>query len=256
MARRSSGKCVINFGMVSIPVKLYTSASTANKISFNNLDPKGRKLKQQYVDPDNNVIVADDMLKGFEYTKGKYVIFTKDELKAFAEVSDQCLSIEEFVPAMSVPATFIEKSYYLVPDVGGSRAYSLLSKALSESNRVGLARFTSRGKTNLVMVKPHEDGLSLCYLFYANEVTPFSEVKIAPEPIKDAELQLAKMLIEQISVPTFDPTKFIDEAQVRLKKVIEQKIHGQPVVIDNKKDDQQENVIDLMVALEQSLKSA
>ena len=177
---RSIGKGVLSFGMVSIPVKLYATCNPATRVGFNQLDPQGRRLRQQYVDPDGNVIERNRMLKGYEFSKDRFVTFTQDEIKALAETSSPNMDIKEFVLASQVPSVFIEKSYYLVPDNGGTRAYSLFAKALKETDRVGLAKWCCRGKTNLVMIAAHGDGLALHQLFYADEVVTFDEVHVGP----------------------------------------------------------------------------
>lgn len=252
---RSTGKGTLCFGMVSIPVKLYTTSNSATRVGFNQLDPQGRRLKQQYVDPDGNVVERGQMLKGYEFTKDRFVTFTQDEIKSMAEASSPNMGIEEFVPASQVPPTFIEKSYYLSPDNGGARAYSLLAKALKETDKVGLAKWCCRGKTNLVMVAPHGDGLALHQLFYADEVVAFDEVRVAPEAIKDAELQMAKMLIEQVSKPKFEPSNFVDDVKARIERAIDAKINGQPLELP-KEEAPKEQIMDLMAALKASLKAA
>ena len=166
---RSVGKGILGFGMVNVPVKLHSVGNSSAKVSFKLLSPDGNRLKQQYIedgvqdprveqaiqalkqkgiDPDDvpdilkdrpNVIVRKDMLKGYEYTKGEFVTFEQDEIKALSEPSSPNIGIEEFVPVESVPPHYIEKSYYLTPDNGGAKAYSLLSRGLAATGRVGLA---------------------------------------------------------------------------------------------------------------------
>jgi len=255
MSIRSTGKSVLSFGMVSIPIKLFTTSNSATRVGFNQLDPQGRRLKQQYVDPDGNVVERNQMLKGYEFTKDKFVTFTQDEIKLIAEASSPNMGIEEFVPASQIPSTFIEKSYYLSPDNGGARAYSLLAKVLKETDKVGLAKWCCRGKTNLVMIASHGDGLALHQLFYADEVVSFDELCVAPEVINDAELRMAKMLIEQVSKPKFEPTNFVDDVKARIEKAIDAKINGQTFE-PPKEEPAKEQIFDLMTALKASLNAA
>ena len=249
---RSTGKGVLNFGMVSIPVKMFTTGNASAKVSFKQLGPQGQKLKQQYVDPDGNVVARSEMLKGHEFAKGQFITFTPDEVKAFAETTSSNIGIEEFVPAAEVASVYRAKSYYLAPDAGGIRAYGLLSKALQETGKVGLARQCARGKQYLVAIEAFKDGLIMHQLHYSDEVVEYDEVRVAPENVNDQEVSMAKMLIEQISNPTFDPSKYKDEVKARLEAAIDQKINGQVVTMPLPEVEKKQ-VIDLMDALKASL---
>ena len=250
---RSTGKGVISFGMVNIPVKLFTTGNSSAKVSFRLLSKDGNKLKQQYIDPTTEQVVErEDMVKGYEYAKGQYVIFKQDEIKAFAEASSPNIAIEEFVPAESVPSTFISKSYYLTPDAGGLKAYGLLAQALTQTGKVGLARWAARGKQYLVMIAPYQDGLAFHQLHYEDEVTKFEDVRIAPDACTEPEVEMAKMLINQISKDRFQPERFTDSVKERLEQAIEAKLQGKELSIPEPEAPKTETV-DLMAALKASL---
>lgn len=254
MAARAVGTATVSFGLVSIPVKLFSTAIPSSGIHFNLLHKKcGGRLKQQYVCPkdDNQIVPRDDMSKGYEFAKDQYVMFEEDELKALEEKASQAVDITEFVPRDQVPPVFFEKSYYLAPDKGGERAYHLLSEAMKRSGRSAIAKYAARGKQYLVMVSPHENGLVLQQLFYADEVRPFSEVPVGEADIKDKELDLALQLINQIASDAFHPDQYEDDVKKRIEAAIEQKIAGQEITLAEPEPKAQ--IIDLMTALKASL---
>lgn len=250
---RSVGKGVLSFGLVNIPVKLFSTGNSSSRVSFNLMSKSGNRLKQQYIDPTNDEVVPNDsQIRGYEYAKGQYVLFEPDELKALSEASSPNIGIEEFVPAARVPSLYVEKTYYLVPDNGGAKAYALLARALKETGRVGLARWAARGKQHLVMVAPYEDGLAFHQLLYADEVVPFSDVRVAPEKVTDQELELAKMLVNQIASPDFEPEKYSDAVKERMERAIEAKINGLEVAIPEP-EAPKDQTLDLLAALKASL---
>ena len=190
MSARAISSSTISFGLVSIPVKMYSTGESGRRVSFNLIHEEcGTRLKQQYICPKCDVVVPrDDMIKGYEFAKGQYVLFDKDELKALESPKKDAIEITEFVPADQVSPVYFDKPYYLGPDKGGARAYRLLSKALREADRVAIAKYATRGREYLVMIRPHEDGLVLDQLRYAEEVRTFDEVPIDEAEVKEAEL--------------------------------------------------------------------
>jgi DNA end-binding protein Ku len=256
MAPRAVSTGTIAFGLVNIPVKLYSAANPSSGISFRMLTKEGNRVVQQYVDPkkDNAVVPRSEMVKGYEFAKDQYVLFTPEELKELEEKATQSIDIVEFVPEAKVPKVYHEKTYYLGPDKGGDRAYKLLSEAMKETGRVGLAKYAARGKQYLVMVAPMDEGLVMHQLHYADEVQSFEEVPTGEAQLKDGELQLAVQLINQIASDTFKPTAYEDEHKKRVETVIQQKIEGRAVTMAPEEPPKAQ-IIDLMAALKASLES-
>ncbi|MCB9653914.1 MAG: Ku protein [Deltaproteobacteria bacterium] len=254
MSPRPVGNATISFGLVSIPVKLFSTSNPSSSISFRLLSKEGHRLKQQYVDPEDGekVVPRDQMVKGYEFAKDKFVIFEPEEIKELQERSTETVDITEFVLEESVPRVFFEKTYYLGPDKGGERAYRLLAKAMQTTGRVALAKYAARGKQYLVLVAPIEDGLALHQLRYADEVVPFSEIVTGDAEIKDAELGLAVQLINQIAAERFQPEQYEDEVKKRIEAAIQQKIEGQAITIAAEEAPKGQ-IIDIMEALKQSL---
>jgi DNA end-binding protein Ku len=254
MPARSIGTATISFGLVSIPTKLYTTNESSGDISFNMLhDADGARLKQQYICTKcNEVVDRANTVKGYEYSKGQYVVLSAEELKALDAVATQSIALEEFVPASAVDPLFVEKSYYLGPDKGGERAYKLLADAMVDTNLVGVASYSARGKQYIVLLRPFHQGLIMHQLRYGQEVKQWSEVPMPDLPeIKPAELGLAKQIIQQIAHETFDPAKYKDEVQERMMGLIQKKIEGQEITAAPEAP--VGKVIDLMEALKASL---
>src|SRR5215204_877307 len=218
MAARSIGGLTIAFGLVSIPVKMFSATEASKAISFNMLHKDcGSRLKQQYLCLKEEVPVArEDIVKGYEFAKDQYVIFTPEELKAMEEAGTHMAEITEFVPLEAVDPVYYDKAYYLAPDKGGAKPYALLSKAMRDSGRCALGRWAARGKQYIVMIRPVEEGLVMQQLLYAGEVRSIKDVEIPETEVKDAELKLAKQLIEQQASDTFDPSVYTDEVRARI----------------------------------------
>jgi len=254
MPARSIGTATISFGLVSIPTKLYTTNESSGDIHFNMLhDADGARLKQQYICTKcNEVVDREHTVKGYEHAKGQYVVLSSDELKALDAVATQTIALEEFVPAKAVDPLYVEKSYYLGPDKGGERAYKLIRDAMLETELVGIASYSARGKQYIVCVRPFEEGLIIHQLRYAQEVKPWSEVPMPDLPeLKPAEIGLAKQIIQQIAHETFAPEKYKDEVQERMMELIQKKVEGQEIIAAPEAP--AGKVIDLMEALKQSL---
>jgi DNA end-binding protein Ku len=254
MAARSIGTATVSFGLVSIPIKLYTSNESGGDISFNMLHQTcGSRLKQQYIcTKDGEVVERDATIKGYEFAKGQYVTFSAEEIKAMDAVATNTVALEEFVPASAVDPLYVEKTYYLGPDKGGERAYKLLAEAMINTGLVGIASYSARGKQYIVQVRPYENGLVMHQLRYGEEIKAWSEVPLPDLPeIKDAELNLAKQIIQQIAHETFSPDKYKDEVKVRVMDLINKKVDGQEITAAPEVP--QGKVIDLMEALKASL---
>ena len=201
MAARSIGSLTVSFGLVSIPVKLYSATESSRAISFNMLHKAdGSRLKQQYVCVKEEVIVPrEDMAKGYEFAKDQYVIFSPEELKALEEAGTHSADISEFVPLESVDPVYFDKAYYLAPDKGGAKPYALFTRALRESNRCALGRWAARGKQYIVMIRPVEDGLIMQQLLYAEEVRSIKDLDIP----RDATI-VAVVRSEHVVMPRGD----------------------------------------------------
>ena len=180
MAARAIGSATIAFGLVSIPVKVYSSSVSGSNISFNLLEAKtGSRMKQQYVCPkDNEVVPRDQMVKGYQFSKDQYVAFTKEELKAMEQEAQKAIEITEFVPASAIDSVYFDRPYYLGPEKGGEKAYRLLNEAMKTTGRSALAKWAARGKQHLVLIRPADKGLVMQQLLYADEVRPISEVPV------------------------------------------------------------------------------
>ncbi|HLK88897.1 MAG TPA: Ku protein [Polyangia bacterium] len=255
MARPIAG-ATISFGLVSIPVRLYPATQSKAGVSFNLLHGKcGSRLKQQYICPrDGEQVSRDDMVKGYEFSKDQYVTFTPEELKALEEKATQSIDIDAFVPLSAIDPIYFERPYYLGPEKGGDKAYRLLTEAMQETGRAALARYAARGKQYLVMLRPSSDGRALILqeLLYADEVRPMSEVPLPEGEAREAELKLAKQLIDQIASETFEPSKYHDEVRERIQADIERKVQGQDIS-ESAPAPEPARIIDLMAALKASL---
>ena len=254
MAAHSIGSATISFGLVSVPTKLYSTGEPAASIAMNWLHKKcGSRLKQHYVcSKDGEKVEKDDMIKGYEFSKGQYVTFTPDELKTLEEKGTGSIDVQEFVEASLVDRLYAEKSYFLGPDKGGERAYRLLAEALKKTGRVAIGQYAARGKQYLIMIRPLDGGLVLEQLRYANEVRTIAEVPIPKIDVKKAELELATQLISQAASDTFRPDAYEDNAKKRIKEQIDRKVEGKEI-IDEPEEAPKTQIIDLMEALKASL---
>jgi len=258
MAARPIATLTVSFGLVSIPVKLYSATEASRAISFNLLHKGcGSRLKQQYLCVKEEVVVPrEDMVKGYEFEKDQYVMFTPEELKLLEEAGTHTADIAEFVPIESIDPVYFDKAYYLAPDKGGAKPYALLARALRESKRCALGRWAARGKQYIVMIRPagngSADGLVMQQLLYAGEVRSLKELEIPDTEVKDAELKLAQQLIEQQASDKFDPSTYTDEVRARVEAAVQKKVEGQEITMAEAPEGGAE-VIDLMEALRASL---
>src|SRR5438067_3626023 len=254
MAARSIASLSVSFGLVSIPVKVYSATEASRAISFNLLHKAcGSRLKQQYFCVKEEVPVGrEDMAKGYEFAKDQYVMFSPEELKALEEAGTHTADIAEFVPLDSVDPVYFDKAYYLAPDKGGAKPYALLTRALRESKRCALGRWAARGKQYIVMIRPVEDGLVMQQLLYAGEVRSIKDIDIPKTEVREAELKLAQQLIEQQTADKFDPSAYTDEVRARIEAAVQKKVEGQEITMAEAPQAGAQ-VIDLMEALRASL---
>lgn len=233
MSLRAIQSNMLSFGLVNIPVKVYSASETAAKISFNQLHAeKHTRLKQQMFDPETGEIVPKEkIVKGYEFAKDQYVVFSAEELAALDAESDKRMEIVEFVPAESVDPIYLDTLYYLGPDKGAERSFRLLTATLKDTKRTAVVRYAARGREHVALIRPLGDGLALQQLRYADEVRDPSEVEVPEAEVKPQEMALAKLLVEAQSTPAFDPAKYKDDYQEKLKVIIDKKVKGEPVTI-------------------------
>jgi DNA end-binding protein Ku len=254
MPARALSTATISFGLVSIPVKLYSAAESQSALSFNQIHKKdGARVKQQLVSSrSGEVVPREEIVKGYEFAKGQYVLFEPAELKALEATATHTIDIVEFLKAEQIERQYLEKVYYLGTDKGGARAYKLLSQALTETGRIGIGKYAARGKQYLVMVRPMGHGLVMEQLHYPDELRAFSEVPIEDATVKPAELKLATQLIEQAASDEFQPEKYRDEVRERMLELIQRKVEGEDITIAPTAEPENK-IIDIMEALKASL---
>jgi DNA end-binding protein Ku len=256
MDARPFASGTIAFGLISIPVQMYSTSESAAGIQLNMMHRKcGSRLRQQYVCPvDNEVVGKDDIVRGYEHAKGQYVLFSEEELKAIQPEASNAIEIAEFLPLATVDPVYFEKSWYLGPDKGGDRPYRLLAEAMKETGRAALARYRARGKDQLVLLRSYETGLILQQLRYADELRSFSEVPVGDAAeVKASELDLAVQLIAQGATEEFHPEAYEDSQRRRLRELVDRKVGGEEIVAVASKEAPQGEIIDLMSALKASL---
>lgn len=254
MAARPIGSATISFGLVSVPVNLFSSSESSASISFNMLHTTcGSRLKQQYIcSQEGTVVEKDEIGKGYEFAKGQYVRFSAEEIKALDEKATNAIDIAEFVPLAQVDRIYLEKVYYLGPDKGGERAYRLLVAALEATGRAAVGQYSARGKQYLVLVRPMGDILVMEQLHYHGDIRSAADVPRPEVPVKEAELALARQLIEQSAVDEFHPESYHDQVRERVLEAIQRKVDGQEITAEPA-EAPQAKIIDLMDALKASL---
>ncbi|MEP7344440.1 MAG: Ku protein [Gemmatimonadaceae bacterium] len=251
---RSIASATVSFGLVSVPVDLYSSSESKENISFHLLSKKsGARVKQQYIDPSTKEVVPRNaMVKGYETSKDQYVVFTPEELKLLDEKATGSIDITEFVPLEKVDREYLDKVYYLGPGKGGDRSYRLLAKALDETGRAALGQYAARGRQYLVLLRPKDGVLVMEQLHYADELRDASEVPVGDGAVKPTELAMAKQLIEQASNDKFEPKKYHDTVHDRVLEAIQRKVEGEEITAEPAQDGGGK-IIDLMEALKASL---
>lgn len=255
MAARSIASLTIAFGLVAIPVKLYSATVSSERLRFHLLHAKdGSRLKQQYVCVEEQEVVGrDEIVKGYEFAKDQYVMFTPEELKALEEAGTHSVDVAQFVPLAAVDPVYFERTYYLAPDQGGAKPFTLFVTALRESGRCAVARWASHGRDHIVILRPIGKALALHQLHFAPEVQSVEALGVESTKVRDAELKLARQLIEQQSAESFDPQAYPDEVKERVEAAIQRKVEGKEVTVAETRPSSGGNVVDLMSALKASL---
>ena len=255
MAARSISSATISFGLVSIPVRLFP-ATSSKSISFNLLHaPDKSRIQQKVFCPvEEKIVDRSELVRGYEFEKGRYVTFTDEELKALESRGDHSIEISEFIPLPAVDPVYYDNQYYLGCEPTSAKAYRLLAEAMTKTDRVGLAKFTMRGKEHLVVIRPFQNGLMMHTMYYADEVRSFKEIDHGADvAVKPAELSLAERLISDLTEKKFEPEKYKDTFRDRVIEAAERKLAGHEVT-ETAAEAPRGNVIDLMSALKASLK--
>ena len=254
MPARALSTATISFGLVSIPVKLYSAAESKAALAFNQIHKKdGSRVKQQLISSrTGEVVPREEIVKGYEFAKDQYVLFEAEELKALEATATHTIDITEFLKAEQIERRYLEKVYYLGTEKGGARAYKLLAQVLVDTGRVAIGKYAARGKQYLVMVRPMENGLVMEQLHYPDELRAFSEVPIEDAEVKPAELKLATQLVEQAASDEFKPESYKDEVRDRMLALIERKVEGEDITLAPAAEPEHK-IIDIMEALKASL---
>ena len=251
------GTGTISFGLVNIPVKVYSATDSSGKLSFNQLHAEKKiRLKQQMYDPETGEPVPKEkIIKGYEYAKDQYVIVTEEELEKLELATSRSMDITEFVPLDTVDPLYFDSGYYIGPDKGAERAYKLLAKALENARFAAVAKFTNRGRQNLVLLRPLSGALVMQQLRYDDEVKKLGDIPIPDATVTDAELALANQFIGALAKPRFDIAAYKDEYRERLRDLLDRKVKGETVEL-TPAPPPQAKVVDLMEALKASLAKA
>jgi DNA end-binding protein Ku len=249
---------LLSFGLVSIPVQLHT-ATQDQHIAFNLLHAKcGSRAQNRYYCPVvcNEVVERDDRIRGYEFAKDQYVQFTDAELESLETESSNNIELKEFIPLSKIDPVYFESAYYLGAGEGGEKPYRLLADALAKTNRAAIAQLVSRGKEQLVLIRPYENGLIMHSLYYANEVRNFAEIaKAENSKLSEDEIDLGATLIESMS-DGFNPDKYHDEYRERVQAMLDEKSKGGEITIAAPEAPRHAQIIDLMQALKQSIEKA
>jgi DNA end-binding protein Ku len=255
MAARSISTATISFGLVTVPVRIYPAVRQSAGLSFHLLHAKDKvRLKQQYICPkDEEVVPRSEMVKGYEFKKGRYVVFEDAELKALDEKATHGIEITEFLPQDAVDPVYFEKTYFLGPDKGGEKGYSLLAAAMNKVKEAALAQYAARGKSYLVLVRSTGNRLFMQQLYHSDEVRDIDEVPLEPRKTSEAEVRLATQLIEQIRSDEFKPGKYEDQVRRRIEKLIQAKVQGKDITEEAAAPARKGEVVDIMEALKASL---
>ena len=254
MALRPLRNATISFGLVSIPVRFYT-ATKSEDIHFNLLHEScGSRVNRKWWCPHHEEIVsADELVRGYAVTKNKFITFTDEEIDALETDDHRALEITEFVSLEEIDPVFFEKAYFLGPAAGGGKTYRLLSSAMKKQKKVAVAQWVSSGKQHLVVLRPYEDGLVLHTMFYADEVRDFGAIDVEAGQVREKEVALAEMLIDELTEKKFNPVAFKDEYREKLLARIKAKGQGKMFKVEEKEEETGGEVIDIMEALRRSL---
>jgi len=244
-----ANKTTIAFSLVSVPISMYT-ATQDNDISFNQLhEADGQRIRYKKVCGHcGEEVKTEDIVKGYEYEKDKYVTITEDDLEKIKTEKDKSIQILHFANLNQISPTYFDKSYYAVPELGGEKAFELLRSALMEEQKIAIGKTIMREKEYLVAIIPREDGILIQTMLFQDDIKELPKTYNKPE-ISQEELKMAKTLINSMNTP-FDAENYKDEYQEKLKDLIGTKIQGKEV-IENKEENS--NIIDLMEALKKSV---
>jgi DNA end-binding protein Ku len=255
MAARAIGSATLSFGLVSIPIKLYSASQPNAGVGFNLLHSAcGSRIRQQYVCPTcDRVVERKELVRGYEVSKNQYVTFTDDELKAMEAQASRAVDIEQFVPLSAVDPIYFDRAYYVGPDKGAEKAYRLLAESMRAADQVAVAKYVLHGKEHLVVLRAAEHGLVLHTAFFADEVRDQREIdQGGTVSLRDAEMTLARKLIDELAADRFQPEKYEDGYRARVLEAVEAKVAGEEVTAPPAETGRAQ-VIDLMEALKQSL---
>ena len=257
MALRPLRNATITFGLVNIPVRFYT-ATKSEDVHFNLLHQScGTRVNRKWWCPHHEeMIETGDMMRGYPIAKNQYVTFSDEEMDQLESDDNRALEITEFVDLDQIDPVFFEKAYYLGPAPGGGKTYRLLAQAMKKQNKVALARWISGHREHLVILRPFEEGLILHTMYYADEVRDFSAIDIEGGEVRDKEVALAEMLINELTEERFDPLAYKDSYRERLMDQIRAKSAGQVIVSEAAAQDASAEVVDIMEALRRSLEPA
>jgi DNA end-binding protein Ku len=242
----------LTFGLISMPVRLFSGARSEH-ISFHMLhrDDNTRIKQQLWCPHDERVVERNEIVKGFEYRKGEYVIIEPEEIKKIEPKTAKAMEILEFVKAEEVDPIYFESSYYLVPEEAGRRPYALLARALQETDYVAIAKLTMHNREYTVFLRPHEGGMMLHTMYYNEEVRTLENFGRPEVELKEAEVKVAHQLIEALA-GKFEPEKYHDTFEENLKQLIKAHLEGREVTAVEKPK-KMAPVVDLMAALKESL---
>lgn len=254
---RPMASVTVSFGLVAIPVNVFSGAIASERISFNFLRASdGSRVKQQYIAvKDGEVVPRSEITKGYEFAKDQFVIFSPKELKELEDKSSRSIDITEFVPLESVDPIYYSGTYLLAPEKGGAKPYALLARALRESKLCAVGRWVSHGKEHIVVLRPLEGGLAMHQLHFHAETRSMKDLDIEEAKVSEPELKLARQLIDQLAAESFDPSEYANEFNARLSAAVQRKVQGKEVSVAAEAAPGRggENVIDLMQALKRSL---
>jgi len=257
MALRPLRNATISFGLVNIPVRFYT-ATKSEDVHFNMLHEScGTRVNRKWWCPHHEEIVSqDELIRGYAIAKNKYVTFTDEEIETLETDDNRALEISEFLDLDQIDPVFFEKAYFLGPAPGGGKTYKLLAEAMRKEHKVALARWVAGNREHLVIIRPFQNGLVLHTMYYADEVRDFGAVEIEDAPVREKEVKLAEMLIDELTEKKFDPLQYHDQYRERLLDRIKAKSEGHAIVSEEREEEKAGEVIDIMEALRRSLEGS
>lgn len=252
---RSTASLIITFGLVSLPVKLYSATESGSSgVCFRQINPEtGNRVKQQLVDAKTGQIVSRrDIVKGYEVARDQYVTFTSAEIKELAAESSKSVDVEQFVPVEAIDPMFIDKPHFLAPDKGGEKPYELLRRVLYEEGKAAVGQYAMRGKQYLVAIRATQEGLVLLRLRYASQVRSWDKVPVGTRAtVSDAEVKLASQIVAMSSASEIDHSRYVDEVAKRTEELVQARVQG--TVFEPESKPAVQPTLDLMAALKASL---